>query len=63
MPNEVKKCLPCPFCGSEDIKVHWMGYERLTKFVKCNNCGASSEQDFDTDKTIEAWNRRVSDDK
>ena len=35
---------PCPFCGGEDVFVHWKGarYGRVIYFVKCEKCGAQT---------------------
>ena len=58
---------PCPFCGGmaeilitfrKRIEEQKMGRAHL---VRCKICRASSVAEFDVDKTVERWNRRVSD--
>ena len=58
---------PCPFCGSDDLVMSsretyaFMTGKRMEFYrVKCDTCGAMVDNDFeDTDKAIEAWNRRA----
>lgn len=63
------KILPCPFCGSENVKpIHcngtW-GYYPSEDYVKCNNCGATggvikdSDYGNNMDLAIKNWNRRA----
>lgn len=35
---------PCPFCGSDEVFIHWQGarYGRAIYFVKCEKCGAET---------------------
>lgn len=58
------KLKPCPFCGSE-VKFVWsnnFAYSGLPMIV-CNNCGmllSNKNNIRDTKKfMVEAWNRRV----
>lgn len=70
---------PCPFCGSEDIyETYSQEYAYGTKNpeIFCNTCKVifsiedtspymDVEKDFKyrKEKTIEAWNRRINDDR
>ena len=52
-----EKLLPCPFCGSANIKVmptNISGY-----IVNCDNCWAASRVEATKADAIVAWNRRV----
>lgn len=60
------KLKPCPFCGSNKCNVIEHAFHNLssTYGVKCWNCKAESWQFFDTkEEAIEAWNRRVNDER
>lgn len=53
---------PCPFCGSEDVKIieHIFKGVKNTYGAKCFSCKAQSDQFFeDGINAIEAWNRRA----
>lgn len=53
-----EKLLPCSVCGGE-ARLNRDGYS-LDLRVRCDECGARTE-DFETDKeAIAAWNRRSS---
>ena len=59
----MSKPKPCPFCGREAVIVKsW----ESGSYVRCSNgykCGARQDW-FDSEKeAIEAWNRRVNDDR
>ena len=57
---------PCPFCGSGRVNVIEHKFHHLINSfgVKCFNCKTESYQFFDSRKeTIEAWNRRASDER
>lgn len=46
---------PCPFCGSEKVKV----YDHFWKYsVNCLDCGASTGISDGKKEAIEKWNRR-----
>ena len=49
---------PCPFCGSEDVRLRWhMG--TATYGVFCRGCVVDFLMYFEVrDDVIEAWNRR-----
>ena len=56
---------PCPFCGWKRIKIleddNPYLYYRFSS--QCQNCGASAKLGHTKEEAIEAWNRRVIDDK
>ena len=59
---------PCPFCGGEaELNHEFMPIEK--SYVRCRKCdinGQAFGKAFgyaSDDKAIEAWNRRVEDDK
>lgn len=48
---------PCPFCGSEKIKIVSIAKNHNT--VYCRDCGSSVGEFHRTEKlAVEAWNRR-----
>lgn len=50
----------CPFCGADGVIRE---YDNKTFVASCKNCGIELLY-FETEQeAIEAWNRRVSDDK
>lgn len=54
---EEEKPLPCPFCGSKDIKVIQAtvsGYVAV-----CNDCWAATRAETTKADAIAAWNRRA----
>lgn len=55
MTNEIK---PCPFCGSNNIKLSENMFTGFT--VICYGCGldAGFYGHHEKSKTIEAWNKR-----
>ena len=59
--DQLIDCLPCPFCGCEDIGLTNVGCERGDGYiVNCEDCGA--EGPFAADGQLaaqEKWNRRV----
>jgi Lar family restriction alleviation protein len=61
MPEKVK-LKPCPFCGSKDIKI---GMTEALEFLYCycNSCNSKGELCNMEESAIEAWNRRVSDER
>lgn len=62
--KEEIELLPCPFCGSENLKpVHidgsW-GYSSSKDYIECKYCGARGSVSGDSmNKAIQKWNRRV----
>jgi Lar family restriction alleviation protein len=55
--------LPCPFCGSGDVRVDEHGTVRRRRFVVCWGCGATGPSVADEVSGSEAealrqWNRR-----
>lgn len=69
--NKIYSLKPCPFCGGEaeiDNKtIMEMGYHWESYYVICSKCEAKSvcidERIEEMDKIIEAWNRRVNDER
>lgn len=65
--NEVK-LLPCPFCGAKEtdkdqpINLECV-YEDDAWMVVCDRCGATGGENDGRAEAIEAWNRRVSNDR
>lgn len=56
---------PCPFCGGEAVVTkHHNGFTEwyLCSCPKCHISQAGSEYEFRFE-AVEAWNRRVNDDK
>lgn len=61
--------LPCPFCGSENVKpIHCNGshgYSASEDYVKCFSCSATgglitnNDGLHFTEKAIKKWNRRA----
>ena len=54
------KLKPCPFCGGE-AELYEDGIFSGA-FVYCKKCGTLKGYYLETEKAIEAWNRRGSDD-
>lgn len=58
---------PCPFCGSEgkvffnDEACYHGG--KGTYYIVCAECASRGKNGNDEQQAIEAWNRRVGDDK
>ena len=57
---------PCPFCGCHDYGVHlqklYYENDNYTKYkVMCEDCGEEVGEFATPERSIEAWNRRVSD--
>lgn len=48
--------LPCPFCGSDDIRVRDSGF--ASWFGHCEQCRAQGTESLTTDEAEAAWNRR-----
>lgn len=46
------KLLPCPFCGSANVRY-------MKGWVQCLNCNASGPDSYDNMAAIEAWNKRM----
>ena len=54
------KIKPCPFCDCEaEIFQFVNGGLRTIYHVECEGCHARSAAEFDKEKAIEEWNRRV----
>ena len=68
--KEYVELKPCPFCGSENIELHFdpgsYGYTPAKSFVLCSSCGAEMKRTAYSEtalkkiklKAINAWNRR-----
>lgn len=50
---------PCPFCGSDDLKVSNNKPEFWHHWVQCMTCEGSMDAKGGTDKAIAKWNRRA----
>lgn len=54
---------PCPFCGSTDVRIGYMGVGFFdTATVVCNECGVCLSSDkhmLETEDAEMLWNRRV----
>ena len=46
---------PCPFCGSENVKID---VDSGIYWCRCIDCKACSSSDFSKEKAVEKWNRR-----
>jgi Lar family restriction alleviation protein len=51
--------LPCPFCGSRNVKAERAFYDRSINWVACSDCNASGSDAVTTKLAVAAWNRRV----
>jgi Lar family restriction alleviation protein len=54
--------LPCPFCGSEDVRVGWTDFDSGVIFVECEACGMYCEPKdcyANEPKAIAEWNSRA----
>lgn len=54
---------PCPFCGGEASVLELNGFSMSRYFVSCDTCSASGDHRETEEAAIEAWNRRVTDDR
>ncbi|WP_295562140.1 Lar family restriction alleviation protein [uncultured Holdemanella sp.] len=57
MTSTVKANLkPCPFCGGHATLIYdnQEGYR-----IYCDDCDIMTDTDYDKDKIIDAWNKRV----
>lgn len=68
VPDKKNELKPCPFCGGEAklTIVPWCfksGSSSSGWFVKCLNCDVSQPAYMSDHDAVEAWNRRVNDDK
>ena len=60
----MKALKPCPFCGSDDIRIYENTYEEWEDFsIQCNECGLETFANTGTmpprlEELIEKWNRR-----
>lgn len=55
-----EKLKPCPFCGSEDVKMGSRGNTFCTDiYIKCH-CGAKVQicEEYGEEELINRWNRR-----
>lgn len=57
--------LPCPFCGSLDLRIHvklFDGLDVKLRSVECSKCGACGPPHIDVhkeDQTERFWNGRM----
>lgn len=49
---------PCHYCGSEDVDIVGVEYDRRF-FCVCGKCGYKSHEEYNEAEAIEAWNRRA----
>ena len=56
MADELK---PCPFCGSDSIRVECFAEKYYKYVVVCNNCGVKTGNEHIEAIAIAAWNRRA----
>lgn len=54
----MRELKPCPFCGSDDLKV-WATSIPYQSFVECRKCCCIGPDCVTTDEAIAAWNRRA----
>lgn len=56
---------PCPFCGGKGMIFHDQMMDKVTSYVKCTKCDASTKQvvistEYSSDeKAAKMWNRRT----
>lgn len=54
--------LPCPFCGSEDIRTGSIGCSLgVDIYIKCCICGAKMQicEEYGEEELTKRWNRRA----
>lgn len=59
MKNEKFELLPCPFCGSDDIRISPEDKQLRLSHVECHGCGIDVSYGNCLQSSIEIWNRRV----
>ena len=61
MSNELTRLLPCPFCGNEDIDLHFAMQGNQTYTPGCMSCGGSGPDPSGQSESelAESWNRRA----
>ena len=58
---------PCPFCGSNSVRICKFDTEEPDHVVECKNCGIAMIYSINDgeippiEETIKAWNRRAND--
>lgn len=50
---------PCPFCGSDDVRLMPDHMDRRDSYVLCRSCGARSTSAFSAKDAVEMWNQRT----
>lgn len=58
---EENNLLPCPFCGSEDVRIGSRGNTLgVDIYVKCN-CGAKVQicEEYGEEELVKRWNSRA----
>lgn len=50
--------LPCPFCGTTDIKTDIYAYRDMC-IISCNTCGCNGPIRDNSDDARVAWNSRI----
>lgn len=67
--KDYPKLRNCPFCGGEAEKSHLKKrWHRVLGiycpiYIRCKVCGIKSEAHYTVEYAIEAWNRRVDNDR
>lgn len=51
------KIKPCPCCGCEAEMITLIGVD--AKYIRCTNCGISTNTSGEEKTLLEIWNRRV----
>ena len=55
----LKRCKPCPFCGSTRIGLWYAAeYEGVIQAF-CESCGADGPSADSSDEAQDAWNKRI----
>ena len=50
---------PCPFCGSNNVKIHIPYFAADCYMVQCYDCNCNTAVYESAENAAEAWNRRA----